>query len=207
MLQIVNDNEINKIALPATLYKYRTLQKYHIDILINNVVYFAAPNSFDDPKDCRPPENYPDKQTVYNYLWSQSVKANKQISFKERELIVNEQLKNSPILDVNRRKELIDNLFIDYCSCHGVLSVTANCENDKMWDDYADGHKGICIGFNSQKLASISGGGGHVNYCNELPHVNILKDSIEEEHIKRVYYKELKWEYEEEYRLHKNMAI
>jgi hypothetical protein len=52
----------------------------------------------------------------------------------------------------------------------GVLSLTTQCNNDSMWQKYADMHKGFCVGFDTNRLfASIKGGCGAVRYFETLP--------------------------------------
>lgn len=194
--------------LPPLLYKYREFDNpYHRQILTGNCVYFAAPNTFPDSKDCHPKEIFPSEDVVRARFWKSSFREFPCMSFEQRAQYVQELVASAPILNLETRESLIESLFEDYCKCHGVLSVTANPSNDKMWQEYAKGHSGFCVGFDSYKLASVSGAGGPVTYCAELPEIRILVDSKEREYEKRVFYKERQWDYEQEYRLCKTWPL
>jgi len=190
--------------LPDVLYKYRTYSdQRHLDILTKNCIYFASPDSFEDPLDCRPPEVLPDKEIIWTHFWDIVQREHPSLSYEDKVKLTKTLLKQSPIINPDSRQQLLSELFLDYCRCHGVLSLTADPSNDDMWTKYADNHYGFCVGFDSVRIASISGGGGPVTYCEELPVIHVWVDDTETEHVKRVYYKEKKWEFEKEYRLHK----
>lgn len=40
-------------------------------------------------------------------------------------------------------------------SMHGILCLTANNKNSLMYDYYANGHKGICVGFEWEKFGIV----------------------------------------------------
>lgn len=72
-----------------------------------------------------------------------------------------------------------------------------------MWCKYANNHQGICIGFDTSLLFKYVGGGGKVQYVKELPPIDFAKDDFKSKHTKNIFYKEEKWSFEKEYRLHK----
>jgi hypothetical protein len=96
--------------------------------------------------------------------------------------------------------------FAEFDNRFGVLSLTANPKLYVMWDKYSDKHQGFCVGFNSQKMFKLLGGGGEVVYYDKLPDIFPF-DSQELEHFKQVFSKESKWSFEEEYRTHKFYEI
>lgn len=207
-LNIIDYSDLSRVGLPPILYKYREFDnQYHTHIITGNAVYFAAPNTFPDIKDCHPEEVFPSKEIVFKRYWEMSLREFPLMPDDSRIQYIQKQVSSAPILDEGTRDGLLEALFSDYCRCHGILSVTANPSNDRMWEDYANNHTGFCVGFDSIKLASISGGGGPVHYCNILPQIRIWVDSTEEEHVKRVFFKEKKWEYEQEYRLCKTWPL
>lgn len=207
-LHIIDYSELSKMNLPPVLYKYRSFSNpNHIKILTENSVYFAPPNSFEDPLDCRPPEVLPDGSVIWQHFWNISLKDYPDLSTETRLVYTEELIRNSPISDPDKIEGLLNSLFQDYCRCHGVLSLTADPNNEAMWNKYADNHQGFCVGFDSGKIAMISGGGGPVTYCDELPKILIWLDDLATEHVKRVFYKEKKWEFEKEYRLHRVWSL
>ena len=84
----------------------------------------------------------------------------------------------------------------------GVLSLTANCQNLSMWEKYSDNHNGFCVGFHPKKMFPFLGGGGAVKYYNELPRIHALAPFEEKSKLK-IFSKERKWTFENEYRTHK----
>ena len=207
-LRIIGSSEKLPFGIPPILYKYREFDNpFHKKIIEDNCVYFAAPNTFPDTKDCHPKEIFPSEAVVRTRFWERSFRDYPCMSFEQREQYVQNLVSTAPILDIETRDALIESIFADYCKCHGVLSVTANPSNDKMWQEYAKGHTGFCVGFDSYKLATVSGAGGPVTYCDELPEIRIWVDSQESEYEKRVFNKERKWDYEQEYRLCKTWPI
>lgn len=73
-----------------------------------------------------------------------------------------------------------------------------------MWEKYADCHRGFCVGFDTDKMfASFRCGCGYVQYKEDIPPIDFVKDSIDEKIIKTVYCKEKKWQIEKEYRFHR----
>ncbi len=176
-IQKVNSiSELSKDNYPPILYKYRKWNdKWHKTILTDGVLYLASTKQFQDTKDCNVPEIFPSPEQIID---------------KDSPL-ANPQLRDSIVAE---HKELFYNTF-------GVLSMTANYTNDKMWNDYADSHQGFCVGFKSELLFEYVGGGGIVQYVDKLPEIKFGIDDLETEYSKRTYYKERKYEYEQEYRL------
>ena len=207
-LHIIGLSDIKRMNLPPVLYKYREFENpFHRKILTDNCVFFAAPNTFPDKKDCHPVEVFPSEGIVREHYWNKSFKEFPWMSIEDRVQFVRNQVLTAPIMDEATRGSLIEVLFSDYCMCHGVLSVTADPSNERMWNEYAKGHTGFCVGFDSTKLAMISGGGGPITYCDELPAIYIWVDSLEVEYEKRVFFKERHWEFEKEYRLTKTWPL
>lgn len=83
----------------------------------------------------------------------------------------------------------------------GILSLTADPCNIKMWEKYSNNHQGFCLGFNSKSLFKSLGGGGPVDYVKELPDIHPFY-SYEKQHYLQVFNKLKKWKFEKEYRTH-----
>ena len=108
----------------------------------------------------------------------------------------------SPLKDKNHIQQTQRDHFIEFDNIFGVLSLTANPKNYKMWEKYSNNHTGFCVGFDTSKMFKKLGGGGPVNYYNVLPTI-YYNDSTEDEYSKQIFSKEIKWDFEEEYRTHK----
>ena len=46
-------------------------------------------------------------------------------------------------------------------------------------------------------------GSGEVQYSDELPTIDFINDDFKTKYIKSIFFKETKWQFEQEYRLHK----
>lgn len=197
----------DKLKMPDKLYKFRSwTNNNHKKIIIENKIYFASPKSFEDEKDCNPIEVVPDELFIRSFYEQKSIELHPDLNEEDRIKEVQEFFEQCPMLDPNKLPTILRETREAYYNQFGVLSLTENIDNDAMWNKYADDYRGVCIKFNTEKLMSIAGGGGKVIYCDNLPKVVLLKDDTLTEHIKRVYYKENKWMFEEEYRAHKMWA-
>lgn len=143
---------------PEILYKYRNADD-GIKILSDLYLWFSSPSQFEDKYDCHPEFELIDKSI------SSSKKA---IQFLENMLIS----KESPDKDVVRGygkdfieksieeikkgknpKKLLDNIFSGILQNDlRILSLCNSTLNDKMWNKYADNHKGIIIGIKTKNL-------------------------------------------------------
>ena len=173
--------------MPKVVYKYRVWDNdFHKRILINNEVYFSAPNDFEDKLDCNPPVSYPEGQELFTFFLRYSMEHNNNKNAVWHIWNASVMYRNSPM---NKR--------------FGVLSLTMEPDNDAMWNKYSDSHRGFCVGFDTYRLfAAIKGGCGDVRYFETLPPVIFAKDSLDDKIIKIIYNKEKKWEFEHEYRFH-----
>lgn len=192
-----------KFEYPPILYKYRDWENSnHKSVLTNNALYMASPRSFEDIKDCNIPEKFPQKQELYRFFLEKSKKDNPGWSRKTHRQFATYWSKQSPLANPQRLKYLIKHFNDDFNNRFGVLSMTANRDNDEMWHKYANDHKGFCVGYDTKILFKHVGGGGPVQYADELPVIDFMKDDFETKHAKNIFFKETKWAFEEEYRLH-----
>lgn len=190
---------------PKILYKYRDWNNHwHKEIILSNKIYFASPASFEDELDCNVPELFPNQEELPSFFWRISFRYIKEASYSERCDWVRKWCAESPLANQNRIKQICKELKEEHDAIFGVLSLTANPNNEQMWEKYGANNKGVCIGFDKEKLFAVAGGGGPVIYTETLPIIKPLDDDAMTQHIKRTYYKlHSKWAFEEEYRLQK----
>ncbi len=173
---------------PNCLYKYRsTDDPYHMRIITHKELYFASFKSF-----------YPESteyslQTDYDSLTDEEIERwfyNRsillQIPESERANWIKNRLENSPIRDAKWQEEVERNYRDDLSKRHGILSLSANPNNENLWEQFASDRSGFCIGFNSklvkkgenELLCPI----GPVNYydSNNPPKLKALTFSDEE---------------------------
>lgn len=185
---------------PQILYKYRVWSNpYHKKILEESSVYLSPPQGFEDKMDCNPPQIYPRGIKMFRHL----MRFKQDVSFFERVQFAIKWYNVSPINfpeQLHKLKQQLDNDFNDH---FGVLSLTADYRNDYLWDNYADHHKGFCVGFDWNRITHFIRGGGEVLYVNKLPTIDFENDDDYTKIGKTILYKEKKWEKEDEYRLFK----
>jgi len=188
-----------------TLYKYRSwTNPLHKGIITEQAVFMAAPNTFEDTLDCKLNKRFDllTNEEIFAMYLENSREENIGFSPEEHNAFALEWTAKSPMKDPEHLKQFMQDYAVDFSKVFGVLCLTANPQLEEMWTKYSDGHRGICVGFNSKILFSHLGGGGKVIYSETLPDIHPL-DSLHEEHHKQVFYKEKKWAFEEEYRTHK----
>lgn len=161
--------------LPSKLYKYRNTGKYTEKIFKDRCLYFAAPNSFNDPFDCSfyvLIEGAKDEAIIESTAWT---------LIRERlpDLPPDEQIQGAK--DV--RKRLLETRDDDFRKINvaklseetnervGILCATEVCDDILMWAHYADCHRGICLEFSttSDPLNTAQ----PVEYSHKYPALNL----------------------------------
>ena len=200
-IKLIDWQELN---FPETIYKYRTWSdKYHKTILTGLQVFLSPPKGFEDSLDCKNPIRYDlltDEEIHWRYFNS-SQTTNLHFNKDQHKQFSDRCFATSNIRDKEFIKQSLERDFFEYNDRIGILSLTEDPTNIKMWEKYSALHSGFCVGFNSNIMFKYLGGGGKVKYCNELP---IIKPYPWEDRtsqtVKQVYYKLDKFEFEKEYR-------
>lgn len=203
----VASQPFEKMSLPETLYKYRCWNnELHRSVLTDRIVFMAAPSTFEDPLDCKNPIRWDllRKKDIYFKYFSTIKEERPDWPKRLMKSWAKGWYKKSPL----RNKEFVKahqaQTLKDFDIRFGVLSLTANPNNNQMWESYSDNYNGFCVGFYPPILFKFLGGGCPVFYEDELPIIYPTpRHSFEEQHILQVFYKLKKWSFEEEYRTHK----
>jgi len=196
--------DVDSFTTPNVLYKYRDWDNvYHKTILLENKIFLSPPKDFKDNLDCNLPEIFPQKDELYDIFLEKSKKENPSGSRQVHRAYARYWSEKSPLANPQELKSLITENNDEFNERFGILSVTEDCSNEEMWEKYANDSKGICIGFDTEKLFSVVGGGGKVLYDDILPETDFINDDFKTKHAKNIFFKEKKWEFEKEYRLHK----
>lgn len=164
-----------KIVKPTTLYKYKKFDTFTLDALINDQVFLANPNVFNDPLDCKPHifddiSNVDElfeimKKMVYkaslhknysNYLplikqyssYDHFFQMIDSITLDDTESYT-ESIKSGYSYDKNDYKLTLLNIIEDllYHKGTGILSLASDYKCPLMWSHYGDQHNGLCIGY------------------------------------------------------------
>ncbi|GIB61279.1 hypothetical protein VCSRO140_3541 [Vibrio cholerae] len=160
-----------------SLFKYRPVNEFTLDIIANNRIYYSKPETFNDPYD-----------TEY-FLRSS----------KRRHS--NEHVENYDQI-VNRYNER----YRDIIRSTGILSLSQADDNLLLWAHYAEDHKGICIEFerNPDNILGNDSSTKPVRYTQSYPsferHVFMSAESSSVVH-RILWTKSKHWAYEQEWRV------
>lgn len=201
-----------KIVTPKIIYKYRDWKsENHKKTLTNNELYLSSPSYFNDPFDCRIPEDFScldnldeikkyAKKFVFDnsdFLLSEGVDLEKE--YYEVINDINNDCDNFQKNYIKRQFEIQDIYF-------GVLSMSIIWDSILMWSHYSDFHKGVCYGFNYDKLNKHKNfdKNGYVIYNKSdfYPRIN-PNYNITIKLFLETFFKSKEWEYEKEFRLTK----
>ena len=168
----------------TSLFKFRPFNKTSIELLVNRELWFARPDSLNDPFECQF-----DFEAMFDEL---------------------NTLPNITKSGIDRNKKNAFNIF----NSLGICSFSRTRKNQLMWTHYADEHKGFCIGFNEAILSKSETALKSVNvkYQSETPKKVVLKkiegnsDNVELSLDSEAMYsiigtKYTSWKYERERRL------
>lgn len=128
-------------------YKYRSINKYSIESLINNTIYFSKFSDFNDPFEFSTP--FPNLKIMYTRV-SQGVDD----LYREKKLSLRDYVHLKEVCSdiVNDAKHGLDKAHArikKMISEFGIYCLSEVNDEILMWSHYADNHKGFCIGFNS----------------------------------------------------------
>lgn len=180
------------------LYKYRTYSERSLNMLKNEVVWAATPESFNDPFDCH---LVPGKNKNTDDLQNQVFQIISELYPKEE---AEKQIKE--IKDRNKHKPIVEiedkNLtkHFEQAKQMGIFSLSEKKDQILMWSHYADYHKGFCLEFHRED--HMHNFLDHfmcrpVIYEREYPNLNRTLDHWEI----NLYTKAIDWKYEAEWRL------
>ncbi|MGL6258565.1 DUF2971 domain-containing protein [Vibrio sp. WXL210] len=153
------------------LYKYRSTSKYSLEGLINNQLFFATHEQFNDPFEFGNPA--PDL-----------VKYNKNARIKLREIFEKKELSRKEFLHLNSlvAKPSEDDLKVREATLDRIRDNTKNIgivclseveNNILMWSHYGEEHRGFCIEFNDlENNISASCDVINVKYLNDFEDLN-----------------------------------
>lgn len=174
-------------------------------MLVNNELYFAASNSFNDPFDCRARKDFEFKDG--NDLISRMAQleaAHQGITIEDAIAYLSKITATQGAIQAykNRKSELFQKLVLQ---SFGICSFSEIPDDVLMWSHYSDGHKGFCVEF-SRTDENILEQARPVDYPinDEFPFIDYWKTKPEEqieEFKKIVLTKSKHWCYEKEWRI------
>jgi len=192
------------IQAPSSLYKYRCWDNiYHKSILSLQEIYLAPPSTFEDKKEFRNFKRYDlmEDKDIYDKYLLHSKERNIGFTPEQHHHHAEEWTNKAPFKDPNYLKTAEDDQFKEYDGRIGILSLTEYNNSLEMWNYYSNRGSGFCVGFDTMTLFNFVGGGGKVVYpVDGLPMIHGT-DSFLVERWKKTFNKEVKWKFEQEYRV------
>ena len=131
----------------TSIFKYREFNKSSLELLINRELWFAKPDTLNDPFECQMIF-----RNILDSMWAK---------YK-----FDENLKTK--IEAETEKCL---------SNAGICSFSKTRQNQLMWAHYADEHKGFCIGFKHELLIENTNEIGSIDvlYQSDYPYEEIFK--------------------------------
>jgi len=185
------------------LYKYLPFSANSISILINKKIWYALPNSINDPFDCQMVEYSIDADAIekkriteYDRAYEEKVNSDK-FEKKLHKLFRNTLTKSSrqerQFYETLENEQLEQQALVNQ---FGILSLSATSKNILMWSHYARSHTGFCIEFIRNENNLLGRDAVSVNYCKSRTDVD--EDAKEGDIFTR---KHIGWRYEREWRI------
>jgi hypothetical protein len=182
------------------LYRYRSIESRELcEIFTDRKIYLASPATFNDPFDCRPSLTiYKSGPSRLSYLEKM---AQETFPFADKNTL------NQRIEEADRKLRsdptYVERAYNDYIKKMGVYCLSKIPNDILMWSHYANGHKGICLEFDTTKDKRLFGQALNVDYSktDEYPIVNIMDVDNPKEYHKALLTKSNHWTYEQEWRI------
>lgn len=154
---IATESEID-FDKPQSLFRYRAFDRYSLQALIDQKVWLASPDSFNDPLDCKfhVSAQHTDQELV-DHL-NECARDRNEVRRFSLEDIPKERPKFEAVLAT--LKEGIRNA--------GICCFVATPFEPTMWAHYADGHRGFCIEYERTPANDLGNEGCYrVEYLDE----------------------------------------
>jgi hypothetical protein len=190
---------------PDVVYKYRVWTcANHRRIITNGEVFMSKPSSFPDQTDCRSRVKYLglNQQELYFIYYHYFEYRYPSWNKKKRDKKVRKRMKNSPLKDEIYVAQKQDAIYAQFNNRVGVLSLSENPIRLKMWEDYADNHRGFAVGFDTSVIRDLGFTAiGNVQYYDTLPTLYPEPiNSYDEQLYLQIFAKLNKYDFEEEFR-------
>lgn len=129
---------------PAVFYKYRPFDKYINSLFKERKLHFSLPSQFNDPFDSK----------LHFIVTGSDDEIKRVIGEKftgtdEKKIELFRQVKEKKV----SLETVFDVSFKDLQDSNAVFCLSENPNNILMWSHYANGHKGVCLGFHNSLFA------------------------------------------------------
>ncbi len=208
---------IHPALFPTTLYKYRDWNiNLHKTLLLKNEIFLGSAKFFNDPFDSTVPIRYDTltKEEIFKRNIRYLKKTQPNLKRNELRRLSREQEKKKLYKNPNHLKWFYQYQKNYYSEKFGICSLTEDPKNIVMWSHYANSHKGICVGFDVEKLlearrlvhkkARLLFDLYKVDYHLDYPFLDLRQleaNEPEQYRVTPLLKKSTSWAYEKEYRI------
>jgi len=183
---------ISFLIADAMIYKYHSNNEFLFQLLIDNSLWFSKVTDYNDPFDMK-----------FNFEIFYSKDFILESSKKMIEnLTTEEETKKKQYLEIASRvnpisfsEETNREIYQDIQN-FGVCCFSKSKSNILMWSHYANGHKGVCLGFDFASIKKERLVTKEVTYSKNYPVINNITEVIV-----GMTTKSLNWKYEKEVRM------
>lgn len=197
------------------LYKYRKWEPFGKRMLEDNEFYFTSPRDLNDPFDCHiDPEFGPATrgEKLERFRQHLATRHPKLDESEVHKLALKEYPPGSIFPGQRDKKKWLASTLERQHNFFGILSLSWTPIDVLMWTHYADHHKGICVGLSVDKIDAFINARvvekkrtffyrDPVQYVEERPVWNFIKDDTFEMLSKSFVTKSSSWAYEQEERV------
>ncbi len=161
---------------PEVLYKFRRWDDAnHRKIISSREIYFARPKELDEYAEFTIPidDSIPPDNTLRAFYYQMCLNECPNISESQRFEYVENRLRDFKIKMVEKPKHIEAILKEDDKQLQDKIGIFCTCPDDfnkDLWDNFADGGKGFCVGFKTSKIIAnpaLFGSVGPINYYAE----------------------------------------
>ena len=121
-----------------SLFRYRKLNEDELDSLTHETIFMRWPSSYSDTSDCKPVVDYKEIATYIVEHKYPILDAEKYVG-----AIDIKSIESNP--KVLKKLDRMRNMWMISC-------FTERKDNERMWGDYADHHRGICLEYDLEKV-------------------------------------------------------
>ena len=188
---------------PEILYRYRKLLDNNRErterLLKASVLYFASPEQFNDPFDCKlhytslgsPADLRRKQQKLYKKFIPELSRAERRHrAARDIKQVDPAEFLNTMTEGLQREVNRV-----------GVLCLSEFRDDVVLWSHYAAGHAGLCLGFRVAADAAFFAKAQPVCYADRYPSIDLLRDSSQKQVEAFILTKAKAWAYESEWRI------
>ncbi|QGG73891.1 DUF2971 domain-containing protein [Pseudomonas syringae] len=150
----------------AMYFKYRSCSSRTWDLLQKHEIYFSLPGDLNDPLDVSI-----DVKSEYERAKKHVYETDTHPEGRKSFLITMLDSIKKGVTEEGEDISLSQALYL-FMQSRGVLSLSKSAHDALLWSHYADGHRGLCLGFNTEIL-QVDGmtSAGDVQYLPNPPYM------------------------------------